>query len=205
MRKGVKSAAEIHEAAHPTDPHEGTHYAAMITLTYADGDDWQPEHIKEFLRLPRQYLKRRGFDMPYVWVAELQKRGAIHYHVLLWLPKGEKLPKPDRQGWWPYGMSRIEKARSSVGYLVKYASKGAEGAKLPDGARMYGCGGLTREARNTRAYKMAPAWVRECFEEDDEPRRAIGGGWFSRVRGDWLPSPWRVSFQGGAVVLTRGE
>lgn len=202
MRKGVRTAAEIHEAAHPTDPHEGTHYPVMITCTYVNGDDWRPEHIKEFLRHPRQYLQRRGHDMPYVWVAEMQKRGVIHYHVLLWIPNGVMLPKPDKQGWWPHGSTRIEKARSAVGYLVKYASKGAEGHRLPDGARMFGCGGLTREARSSRAYKMAPAWVREMFEESDEPRRAEGGGWVSRISGDWLPSPWEVRFIGGNIQLT---
>ena len=198
MRRGVTSAADLIRDAYPG------YYAAMITLTYERSDAWAPQHIKEFIRLCRQYSQRRGHPFPYVWVAEMQKRGAIHYHVMIWLPRGVRLPKPDRQGWWKHGMSRIEKARS-VGYLVKYASKGAEGPRLPESARMFGCGGLSKEQRNTRAYQTAPAWVRECFEEDDEPRRAIGGGWFSRVRGDWLPSPWRVSFQGGAVVLTRGE
>jgi Protein of unknown function (DUF3296). len=39
-------------------------------------------------------MERRGHKLPYVWVAELQKRGALHYHVLLWLPRGLTLPNP---------------------------------------------------------------------------------------------------------------
>lgn len=196
MRKGIVTAAELLKDAYPGRK------AAMLTLTYADADAWRPGHIKELLRHVRQYLHRRGHGFPYVWVAELQKRGAIHYHICFWLPRGVKLPKPDQRGWWLHGSSRIEWARKPVGYMVKYASKGCDGLRLPDSARMHGCGGLDRDKRNTRAYRMAPAWVRECFEEDDQPRRAVGGGWFSKIRGDWLPSPWLVSYQGGKVILS---
>jgi len=37
------------------------------------------------------------------------------------------LPKPDKQGWWPHGMPKIESCRKqSVGYLIKYATKGQQ-------------------------------------------------------------------------------
>jgi hypothetical protein len=195
MKKGIISAAELlRDQCYQRKP-------VMLTLTYQDPDAWKPRHISDLLKHVRHYLNRRGHAFPYIWVAEMQKRGAIHYHICLWLPRGITLPKPDKRGWWPHGSTRIEWARKPVGYMVKYASKGADGPRLPDSARMHGCGGLNPEKRNTRAYKMAPSWVRESFEEEDQPRRCPGGGWVSRINGEWLPSPWDVTFEAGFVVL----
>lgn len=73
---------------------------AMLTLTYRDIDGFKPLHISVLIKHIRQWLARRGHVLRYVWVAELQMRGALHYHVVTWLPRGLTLPKPDKQGWW---------------------------------------------------------------------------------------------------------
>jgi hypothetical protein len=123
---------------------------AMLTLTYRDVDGFAPRHVSELLKRIRQWLLRRGRGFHYVWVAELQLRGALHYHIVIWLPKGLTLPKPDKQGWWPHGSTRIEWARHPVGYLIKYASKFDVKGGLPKGARLHGSGGFDEAAKASR-------------------------------------------------------
>lgn len=63
--------------------------ASFVTLTYGKH---VPKH-KEAKKMLDIFFKRMrryfGFNVEYVWVAELQKRGAIHFHILL----AEYLPK----------------------------------------------------------------------------------------------------------------
>ena len=177
---------------------------AMLTLTYADIAGWKPQHIKELLRHLRQYLKRRGHAFRYVWVAELQERGAMHYHIVIWLPRGVTLPKPDKRGWWPHGSTRIEWARKPVGYIAKYASKtNSKGGAMPRGARLYGIGGLERPDRHERSWWMLPQYIREYSPEPREngpAKRAKGGGWLTPF-GEWLPSKFKIkSFNPLAAV-----
>lgn len=153
------------------------HYVAMLTATYADAADWRPRHLSDLLKHVRRWLQRRGYSMQYVWVAELQERGAIHYHVGLWLPEGVKIPKPDKQGWWEHGSTRIEAARDAVGYLMSYLSKGGDHLKLPDGARMHGSGGVEHSLRRARRWLSMPAWVQARADSLDDWRPAFGGGW----------------------------
>lgn len=191
MRRTVRTAAELHRDEAQVG---GRRYkAAMVTLTYAPEVEWLAGQITAFVRAVRAYLARRRLACRFVWVLELTKAGRPHYHVLFWLPKGLTLPKPDRRGWWPHGSTRIEWARSPVGYLAKYTSKGADEGELPKGARLAGVGGLSREARIERTWRLLPAWVREVFGRDDRPIRAPGGGWLSRLTGDWEPPRWRLA------------
>src|SRR5690242_11250938 len=68
--------------------------ALEITLTYREKDDWQPDHISRYMdKLRRRYKPRQL--MAYAWVAELQERGAIHYHVLVVVSKEVFLATPD--------------------------------------------------------------------------------------------------------------
>jgi len=178
--------------------------AALLTLTYRESVEWSPRHISPLLNLIQKWARRRGYEIPYVWVAELTKRGRMHYHVMLWLPRGVTIPKPDKQGWWPYGHTRIEWARSAVGYLCKYASKGTgEDHTFPKGARVHGAGGLTSVERRNRRWATAPAWVQDYWQPDADVHRAPGGGWYSRETGEHQESPWEVlGFSGTSVWLT---
>jgi hypothetical protein len=161
--------------------------SAMVTLTYRPGTPWEPSHVRDFLRHVRQWLKRRGHDTAYVWVAELTRAGVPHYHVVLWLPRGLTLPKPDKQGWWRHGSTRIEWARKPVGYLTKYASKGDVGPEFPKGLRLHGRGGLSPECRRIVAWWLLPRYVREVFTHlGDWVVRRPGGGWFSRDTGECI-------------------
>ena len=120
LRRAVGFAARAHgvsEKGHRSD------IPWMVTLTYAgDNRDWKPEHITKALDCFRLWCKRRGIACRYVWVAELQQRGVIHYHVCAWLPRWHRMPKWDvrtsshrlSRRWWPHGMTNRVIARHAV-------------------------------------------------------------------------------------------
>lgn len=176
---------------------------AMLTCTYTMETRWKADQLKECLRHLRLFAQRRGFIARYTWVLELTKQGRPHYHVLIWLPRGRTLPKPDKQGWWPHGMTRIEWAKNAVGYLAKYASKGIDLAQrrlIPSGARMSGFGGLSKQSRIELRWWKLPGWVREHWQTVCDVAR-IPGGYVNRHDGEFLASRFMVVFFGGALVL----
>lgn len=170
MRRRVCKAAQLHEASATLKP-------AMVTLTYRQMDDWKPRHLSQALERVKKWLARRGHQFRYVWTAELQERGAIHYHVVTWLPTGkDKPPFWDEQGWWPHGSTRSEWARNAVGYIVKYASKIGSKDKLPCGARMHGSGGFSKEERLQMRFHARPTWLRQLTQMAQRVTRPQGGG-----------------------------
>lgn len=201
LRRAVGFAARCHLAPVPGD-RIGTVF--MVTLTYRAGVDWSPCHMADFVRPLRQWLWRKGLALRFVWVAELQKRGAVHYHVAVWLPADVFLPSPDKRGWWPHGSTRTERARGAVGYLMKYLSKGLgpDDMRLPKGARMYGVGGLEHSMRRARRWLGLPGFVRARADIFDDWRRAFGGGWRS-PDGDVIPSEFERAWVGDGYSLVR--
>lgn len=169
------------------------HYAVMVTLTYRPDQEWCPRQVSEYLKRVRHWFSRRGAAIRYLWVHELTKAGKTHYHVLFWLPKALQMPKADKRGWWPHGMTRTERVRkNAVAYVAKYATKGSDD-KLPPGARLNGSGGLSGDGRAQRSWWLCPAYIREwCPEYEDRPRRAEGGGWICKATGDYLPAQFVV-------------
>jgi hypothetical protein len=198
MRRRILTASRLHVEQ------VGHWRAAMLTMTYRPGVTWDGRHVSDCLRNIRQWLIRRGVACRYVWVMELTKAGIPHYHAVVWLPLGIKLPKLDDAGWWPHGSTRMEWARHAVGYVSKYVSKGQEGIKLPSGARMYGVGGLTGDALAESRWWALPTWLRGLVARGDTVRRAppgTGGGWLHRDTGELFQSPWRVWFSNGRLWL----
>lgn len=172
----------------------------MLTLTYRGTNrDWRPEHVSRFMDGLRKWHKSRtgSKKVRYVWVAELQKRGVIHYHVCVWLDNGLTPPKPDR-AWknkgrfeppmWPYGMSNRLQAYAPVAYLMKYASKGDSMGKFPRGARIHGCGGLDVVGRGCRRWVLWPAYVQGNAAITDPFKPAKGGGFINAETGELLRS-----------------
>jgi hypothetical protein len=200
MKQNVITSARLHEEEARAGSFRGRW--AMLTLTYRDDVRWVAEQVRQLLTLLRNYCNRSGFACRYTWVLELTKRGRPHYHVLLWLPKGRTLPKPDKQGWWQHGLTRIEWARNAVGYIAKYASKGDDYDlnTLPKGARLSGNGGLSKQSRVELRWWKLPQWVREVFSEISDVAREQGG-YRNRSSGDFLASRYRVVFVGGALLL----
>ncbi len=176
---------------------------AMLTLTYREVDGFSPRHVSELLNRIRGWLERRGRHLHYVWVAELQQRGALHYHVVIWLPKGLTLPKPDKQGWWPHGSTRIEWARNPIGYLIKYASKLETKHGFPKGARLHAAGGIDPTGKQIRRWVNLPTWLKSLAGVNCPFVRIKGAGLVERATGVCMPSPWRVSCSAGRVFATQ--
>lgn len=171
--------------------------AVMVTLTYRPGCSWKPRHMSEVTKRMRAWALRRRVRLHYRWVAEAQTlrqqrtgesaEEVLHYHLLVWVPVRFRFPKPDKQGWWPHGSTRIELAWKPVGYLAKYASKGHVDSAIPKGARISGGGGLLAEGRRELAWWMLPRYVREVFPVVGQIiRRERGGGWFNWDEGLFL-------------------
>lgn len=185
----------------------------MVTLTYRDDVEWQPGQITTFTKRVRSYLSRRGISARYVWVLEATQRGRPHYHVLIQLPFGFTMPKPDKQGWWNHGLTRTEMARRAVGYLAKYASK-AGGGITWRGARSYGVSGLSSCDRSVLSFWRAPRWVRAAYRFCDAdgtlpetdvqlPVRRVRGGWLWRQTGEFVQCPVIAQFIGGVLCFVR--
>lgn len=175
----------------------------MITLTYKDPSQWQTNAINTYMRALRSKLA--GSLLAYIWVAETQKRGAIHYHVLVLVKQGSRVPMPDKSGMWPWGHSNIQTARTPY-YICKYVSKQFQKeGDLPKGARVCGANIKkgTLSSQEELEYKMAcyPAWVRKereflitagALEREDKIKRE-GSKWYAcgvfRVE---IASKWRL-------------
>lgn len=167
--------------------------ALFITLTYRGIDGYRGRHISEYLNELRRTV---AFPLRYVWVLELQRRGAPHYHLVLWVPRGERIPMPDRSGMWRHGSSQVERARSPIAYIMKYASKGTETDAIPRGARICGGGGLGTFGRMVVRWWLLPAYQRVRCTIEDNVHRLRGGGWVSFATGEYWP-PADLAFEGG--------
>lgn len=201
MRCNVLTSARLFEERLSLNKgRNSTHKAAMITLTYAE-DNFDANDIRDFLTNVRNYLSRLGHDFYYVWVAELQRRGVLHYHVVCYLPRCKntgkflKLPKPDDRGWWKKGSSNVCWAKFAPGYLAKYASKitsKEEKGKYPKGARISGTGGLTKSERIEVKYHKLPKFVKDVFPKVTNIDK-VTGGYVVRDTGVFLESPWHFA------------
>jgi hypothetical protein len=167
----------------------------MTTLTYRSSEDWRPDQIRDYMRIIKKFLG--SYLIAYGWVAELQDRGAVHYHVLIVQRRGRILPKPDQAGFWTWGCTRVEFAKKQ-GYLMKYAQKcdTAEGNNFPPGLRLFAVV-ISKNFSQENLYHLfrlstLPRWVWELYMEGGElgknyPAR-LKGGW--RIREEFHKSPW---------------
>lgn len=164
----------------------------MVTLTYRNTNDWQPRHISSYIHLVRKYLAKRGAPLLGVWKLEMQKRGAVHYHCIFWLPKGITLPFADKQGWWKHGQSNQVWVKNAYGYAAKYIGKD-EHALIPKGARMFSLLGLDALEKREIRWWNTPEYIRSAWPIEHDPVRCKGGGWLSRMTGEIKRSGWQFS------------
>lgn len=120
----------------------------FVTLTYPSEWDCDPVLWKVHLRRWRSRLERRYGALKAFWRLEFQKRGAPHYHVLLfdapwidreWLAKswyecvGSGDPKHLKAGTQIKFVASKDKERGRVIYYVsKYIGKNDTGSRPPD-------------------------------------------------------------------------
>lgn len=188
---------------------------AMVTLTYREDDQWKPNHISSYLDNVRKWAKRGGsstvkrgrrkknsrkftpFNLRYVFVAELTKRGRVHYHVLFWLPKGITMPMADRQGWWKHGSTKSEWARKPVGYIAKYASKGTQydssTKSFPKNCRIQGSGGLDKPMLDWKNWILCPSWLKGMLGDEQFSVRKKSSYWVVEKMYCYR-SPWFYDF-----------
>ena len=211
LRMSVGFAARLHgatRAGHRPDD------VRMLTLTYRPGVEWSPLHVKVLCDRLREWHNRRDLKFRYVWVAEIQDgarradrvgRGAVHYHLLMWVPQGaEHLPMADKRGWWPHGSTRTEKANHATAYVMSYLKKANSKTfkEFPDGCRIYSVGGLDHANRRARRWLRLPAFVQCNSSIHCDWRRVLGGGW-SDPDGEIFPSEFRRISVGGIWCLQR--
>lgn len=162
----------------------------LVTLTYRPGVAWAAKDVSGYTDRLRKWLARQGIQARYQWVMELQKRGVPHYHLLLWVPKGVRIPKPDESRMWPHGFTNIKLATRPVGYLVKYATKGGDIEKFPPGARLFGVASPDEDHRLLAHRKGLPAWLEQATPSDSRCSRVTRVGWVDRNTGEVHHSPY---------------
>lgn len=128
---------------------------SFITLSYGKDypDDHESKiHLDNFFKRIRRFKEKNGGEFRFLWVAEKQKRGAIHYHIL----SSDYVPKDIINACWNGITSKWQRnnghlnqrvlpnvigVKNAGGYLAKYLSK--EGHKI--GGNMYSMCKKTRE------------------------------------------------------------
>lgn len=201
LRRGVGFSARAH-----LQPERGFRppKAVMLTLTYRDGADWRPRDVSDLLKCYRRWCKVEGIKARYVWVAEVQQRGVPHYHVCVFVPEHVFVPFPDQAGWWEHGSTNVIRAKSAPAYLMKYLSKGlgASDLHLPEGARMFGRGGLEEWARRSLRWYSYPGFIKARADINARWDRATGGGWYS-PDGMRIPSEFQRAWVGDGFGAVR--
>jgi hypothetical protein len=208
MRRGVISAAKLAQE----EMQEGGHRyrAAFVTVTYRPDEQWDAGDIRKLVKHYGQWGQRRGLLLPIIWVGETHtgggpNHGRVHYHLVIFVPRGLTPPMPDKQGWWRKGMSNCKWAYRPVGYLAKYASKGRAGPGMPAGAHLWGVSGLSAVVRTKLLFAMAPAWLRQFCQPGEVVKRIAHGWWRNCTTGWEYRSPWEFEWSAvGPCVRWRG-
>lgn len=168
-------------------------YAVAVTLTFARDTDFCAKHITRFLNCLRSKLKRKGHQLVYAWV--LERAGALHYHLALWLPRGFKLDCTELAKWWPWGSTWNETCRK-VSAWIHYISKRNCKTDLPTGARVFGYGGLDEQAKEAVQHAMLPIWLKTLLSSNAKVKRVPKVGWLDLGTGEVYESPWLWSPRG---------
>lgn len=187
----------------------------MITLSYGDADTkykmsegWEPNHIREYMLQLRKQLKDKLWA--YGWVAEMQERQSLHYHIMVYVAPGTYIPTPDMpmkdgKKMWPHGHSKIETAERGPWYLIEYVGKEKQKEGLPAGARMFavwiGKKQATAEELMDFRLSSAPPYlqkeIRAYYAKAQVSAavkwaRVTGGGWVIKCLGVIVQSDWGV-------------
>lgn len=153
MRRSIVAWANYTKDYYPGDEYR----RVMITLTYEKLGGWLANDVTRYIKDLKVRLGHRF--LTYAWVAELQKRGAIHYHIVAVVKKGTKIPLPDKSRMWKHGMSSISTARSPF-YLITYLKKEYQKnfSEFPKGSRCFGIGEFDGFRREELRFRRLKPW-----------------------------------------------
>ncbi len=177
----------------------------MLTLTFREGS--REQAAGALRRFVHAFKKRYGrFKM--FWWAELQRRGVVHYHVLV--VDAPFIPDRALVSLWPHGYvaARWFDGTRGLSYAMGYAKKVRKAFQrdyatfsvLYKGFRVYSHTRLTDTV--ARAFRL-PAWLREWVWEFGELPRRVPGGWEFPASGRVVTSPWRFDGAEGEWVWLR--
>lgn len=175
--------------------------AVALTLTYRSAKDFSAKHISAFIDRLRRALKRLGHRLTYAWVLECASQ--LHYHLILWLPRGYVLDYTRLAKWWPWGSTWVEsccRVKAWGGYMAKFDST----VKLPKGAHLHGDGGLDDAGKLAVSRAAMPRWLLALLPLAHRARRCPGGGWTDIVTGEVHRSPY-IWTPRGAVLRNVGS
>lgn len=100
---------------------------SFLSLTFQDNvtdGDLAKKELDKFIRSLRIHLRKEHWQLRYLLVPERQKRGAWHYHVVLF--NVPRIKKELIMQFWPHGfvdIRRIERSDSSSQMVSKYMAK----------------------------------------------------------------------------------
>ena len=105
--------------------------SCLLTLTYKDNVQDYNKAYRDFSNFVKMVKYRFGISLKYIRVIELQKRGAIHFHVVVFNPEFVAIPYTDIYKTWGRGAVHIRKIEAlddvtadRIGnYLGKYLTK----------------------------------------------------------------------------------
>ena len=119
----------------------------FVTLTMKDDNVLNKDSISNFL----QKVKYRDVQIEgYVWVKELQKRGVVHYHMIVLVPEKLRDFYSKVNESWKHGFVFVkgvekQKVRNTILYIMKYIKKDLKDqVKNEKMKRKIGRGGLLR-------------------------------------------------------------
>ena len=98
-------------------------WLAAVRLSYAPGRHFQAGDIDLLLAKLKGYRRYKAVPgvLAIFWIAEMQKRGELHFHLYIVMQNGCKLPMFDKKGLWPWGSTNVskEKARWVFSFLCE--------------------------------------------------------------------------------------
>lgn len=108
--------------------------SCLLTLTYKENMQDYEKARKDFDKFVKRIKYNFGIALKYLRVIELQKRGAIHFHVVVFNPEFCLIPYNDIYKLWGHGAVHIRRIEAlddvtadKVGnYLGKYLTKSKE-------------------------------------------------------------------------------
>ena len=95
----------------------------FVTLTFKDNVSDLKKANNEFVKFRKRLSRALGFDLQYITVPEFQKRGAVHYHLLMNCPYIDSTVLFRLWGQGFVKINRIDNVDNIGAYITKYMTK----------------------------------------------------------------------------------